>query len=109
LQDLGAHSAHETDDVRTVADNEDEEATDPDDGIASEVPTVQQQGPGKCRYPGCVHTAPDRLVHNVQGVHGKHTFDHLTVKTALQLEDWDLWVRAINAELISIVKKHVYD
>jgi hypothetical protein len=45
----------------------------------------------------------------VQGVHGKHNFDNPTVKQALQREDRELWVAAINAELRSIFEKDVYD
>jgi hypothetical protein len=72
--------------------------------------------PGQPRYPGRQRKAPDRLTFNVTAstlddpADGrKGNFDNPTVKEALQRQDKELWVQAINAELRSVFEKQVYE
>jgi hypothetical protein len=72
--------------------------------------------PGQPRYPGRERKAPDRLTFNVTAStpdalldRHKGNFDNPTVKEALQRQDKELWIQAINDELRSVFEKQVYE
>jgi hypothetical protein len=72
--------------------------------------------PGQPRYPGRERKAPDRLTFNVTAStpdapfdRHKGSSDNPTLKEALQRQDKELWVQAINDELRSVFEKQVYE